>query len=848
MTFAMVNQDLNCYECSRIIPGGLNGLAAHFRNFHYINLSRNRGDSSITCGQNGCLKSYVEFRYLRRHIKRDHFPRDQEIEEFNTSFNDTVDDQVMDIGNEYCNDVTGGEQNISNESDELDLKKNAIGMIGKFHGHGSMTGSLIKNVVENCESLMVNLRDSLEKKVLRKLSQSANIEKSIINEVKQIFEIDSPFDGLKTYDQQMKALIQNFKYIEPEEIPLGLRIDTRKDRNSCNYEPENVKESFQYVPVIKVLELVLCNKEIRSVIETEQPSPAGILGSFIDGAHFQNHNFFQRYPHALRLKLYYDEFEIVNPLGSKTCIHKIGAFYYQIDNLPCHMNSELSSIHVLLLCCHEDIKKYGFHRVLEPFLSDLKKLEKEEGVELWFDNQPFVLRASISSFCGDGLAVHEVFNLLGPSANFFCRLCTYSREDLHARTLNLGEPRTEQKFNEDLNFLAESNYSAAAMTATGIKGDCCLNKSKYFHNARNKIFDAMHDFLCGVCPMVVKLVLQQFICKEKEPKFDCKWLNNEISLFNYGYLEQTNKPSANFTKEMLNKKENTLSQKAMQMWTLVRVLPFILTEKVDSENDYMQIILVLLRIMDIAFAPKIPKCDLPYLHALIEDFAWLLAEKFKDINWINKIHHMFHYADCIFWSGPLIYHWCMRFEAQHGEFKLRAQNVHNFKNPPKTIIRISQCNQSSRWGAGDVKVNQIRKISGNEKLVSCMLSHQHIIDLGLLEDDFVYNAKSIYFNGIEFRPGFFVVLETEYENEDGLVVFGRVEEIVAVNDKIYLLSTVCQTINFDIDLHAYHIKLNHESEVIQFIEVKSLKFYKPFCYWTKSGSANLYISTRHIIV
>lgn len=117
------------------------------------------------------------------------------------------------------------------------------------------------------------------------------------------------------------------------------------------------------------------------------------------------------------------------------------------------MNSELSSIHVLLLCCDADVKKYGFKKILEPFLHDLAQLESDEGILVEGQGYEFVLRASIAAFCGDGLSVHDVFNLLGPSANKFCRLCLYSRNDLHAGSLAAGQPRTEDVFDQHLALL-----------------------------------------------------------------------------------------------------------------------------------------------------------------------------------------------------------------------------------------------------------------------------------------------------------------------------------------------------------------------------------------------------------
>ncbi|XP_066581711.1 uncharacterized protein [Prorops nasuta] len=362
----------------------------------------------------------------------------------------------------------------------------------------------------------------------------------------------------------------------------------------CTYVPTQVDESCQYVPIIDVLKLVLSSKDIRKVITEEKDSSDNMLGSFRDGQHFKNHSFFQKHKDAIRLRLYYDELEIVNPLGSKTGVHKIGSFYYQIANLPAHVNSELSSIHVLLLFCYTDIQKYGFSKVLSPFLHDLSKLESDEGISLTFENgDSFILRASLESFCVDGLAIHDVFGLLSPKANKFCRLCLYSRHDLSSKSLNLGQERTEQLFNEHLDLLKRTNFADATKTRNGIKGPCCLNESKYFHISYNKVFDIMHDFLCGLYPMIVKLVLYEYVVIQKI--FDTAYLNGKISLFNYGYLENKNKPSANFTDAILSRKEHNLSQKAMQIWCLTRSFPFLLAEKVNSEDNHMKLILYLLK-------------------------------------------------------------------------------------------------------------------------------------------------------------------------------------------------------------------------------------------------------------
>ena len=53
-------------------------------------------------------------------------------------------------------------------------------------------------------------------------------------------------------------------------------------------------------------------------------STDGLLRDFCDGEDFKRHPLFGQDPQALILHCYYDDFQVTNPLGSKTRKHKIG--------------------------------------------------------------------------------------------------------------------------------------------------------------------------------------------------------------------------------------------------------------------------------------------------------------------------------------------------------------------------------------------------------------------------------------------------------------------------------------------------------------------------------------------
>lgn len=872
-------EQLRCYLCSQRVPGGLDGLRNHFIQNHGLTINRGLGNEGFICGEINCQRNFKNFYSLRRHVRQNHTvendaedaaePRevnhnqdqDPEIPLNGAGMNDIPFD-APNINNNNNNNTNGENQelvdneeiNVNRENynlmDDLtynDLRTFIIRMISRLHSNCSMNGAMISRIIDEFEELSMLLRDFFKQAVLKHIREQQLLGGEEENNLLEVFNFESPFADLRNLDQQMKALKDRCNYIEPQEIPLGKREDTSLDKENCTYLPTMVTDTFQYVPIIDVLKLVLSNPTILEAIEHEEPSPDGILSSFVDGQYCKNHAFFSRFPRALKLGLYYDELEIVNPLGSKTTIHKLGCFYYKILNLPSHMQSELSAIHVLVICCDADVKKYGFEPILEPFLQDLLKLESEDGVNIQINGEEFILRASIASFCGDGLAVHQVYNLLSPSADKFCRMCMYSRKDLHEASVEQFPQRTEDLFKQHLSLLEENNFNDNTKTETGVKGDCCFNKSRYFHIADNKIFDPFHDFLQGICPMIIKLVLKELVIVDR--KFSIEYFNNRISTFDYGYVEIKNKPSANFTNAMIQKSQHSISQKGMQTWLLMRVFPFLVFEKaIADENEYLGLIVHLLRIMEIVFAPKLATSLIPYLRALIIDFFQLFKRLFPEINPINKFHHLSHYPESILWAGPINQFNCARFEGKHNEIKTRAQTVHNFKNPPKTLVRAPQSVQSSKWGAGDVQLHKFQILNGFRSSVRNTLSTDHLKNLGYADDDQVFKSCFVRVDGTEYRIGLYVCLEVANTREDNLPLFGRIKEIIIVNKNNILLSTAIHaTRYFDDNLNAFCIE-NDDSDLDRFVEVFGLAHYKPYCGWSQPTSDDLFISLRHILL
>lgn len=126
--------------------------------------------------------------------------------------------------------------------------------------------------------------------------------------------------------------------------------------------------------------------------------------------------------------MFYDDFECVNPLGSKTKKHKIGAIYFSIRNFPPKMLSQLDNIFLLTLFYVDDINKSicNFNDILRSLFRDLKILET-----IGFDLNWTVIKGALVCICYDNLGGNVLLGLSESfSAHYFCRFCITKNCDM----------------------------------------------------------------------------------------------------------------------------------------------------------------------------------------------------------------------------------------------------------------------------------------------------------------------------------------------------------------------------------------------------------------------------------
>ena len=114
---------------------------------------------------------------------------------------------------------------------------------------------------------------------------------------------------------------------------------------------------------------------------------------------------------SLQLILYHDDFETVNPLGTKVVKYKVSAFLFVLENILAKYRSRLNNINLLLLAPSALVQKYDYKEILKPVLDDILTLENT-GIEIKLDGQEHAFLLTVSMVVADNLAAHALGRIL----------------------------------------------------------------------------------------------------------------------------------------------------------------------------------------------------------------------------------------------------------------------------------------------------------------------------------------------------------------------------------------------------------------------------------------------------
>ena len=294
----------------------------------------------------------------------------------------------------------------------IEYQRSVVLFILKMQEKCLLPDSTMFELINGMTGLQQNVI-SLFAKSVNEIADSILISDTIIScTTNQFCEI---FNVMKSQHLKNKFLKENLKLVEPIEYELKLGVET---------------SSYQYVPILKNIQVLCENTEILDYVMSEQLTYENLnnLTDIYDGMNFKNNHIFQSYP-CIQIILYFDEFMVSNLLRGNQTHQKLAAFYYVLGNIPHKFRSVVKYMQLALLCKSVDIKKFGFNAILEPLINDIKILEND-GIKI--SGVPCHVKGSIVAIIGDNLAAHQIggYTTCFSGNTRCCRFCLASHADM----------------------------------------------------------------------------------------------------------------------------------------------------------------------------------------------------------------------------------------------------------------------------------------------------------------------------------------------------------------------------------------------------------------------------------
>lgn len=172
--------------------------------------------------------------------------------------------------------------------------------------------------------------------------------------------------------------------------------------------------------------------------------------------------------------LYFDDFEVNNPLGSHASL--ILGVYYCFPTAPSYLKSNLQSVFVAALFNSKDVKNLRNDRSFYHLIEELNELQNI-GLTIILSEKNFKIKFVLGLVVGDNLGVNTVLGFTKSfSSNFFCRFCHKN----HTQTLAIEDTdllRNRQNYSENV----LKNYCKS----TGVNEEFIINNIDSFHVVDN---------------------------------------------------------------------------------------------------------------------------------------------------------------------------------------------------------------------------------------------------------------------------------------------------------------------------------------------------------------------------
>ncbi|KAF6211003.1 hypothetical protein GE061_014116 [Apolygus lucorum] len=355
-----------------------------------------------------------------------------------------------------------------------------------------------------------------------------------------------------------------------------------------------------------------------------------------------------------------------------------------------------------------DERKIFGNSLFKKVIEELNFLS-EVGIEVPASpTQTVRVKFALGCLLGDNLGLNQICGFVESfSAKHCCRICSCNYQEAPHRE----DPATLRDSSNYLVAVAQNDVQA-----TGVKEKAVWLGVRGFDLFINTSPDHMHDFLEGVCPYLMALVLNGL--ETHLHRFTVSLLNARVRSFDFG-------PESNIPPALTLSRDKISKMSASEMRVLVlyfglligdMVIPFtdeqLLTFKKGEyrwkvplvkgrryeAHAYYRLYLWLRQLHDMLLCDAIDEAFAASLSTHIEALLKCYLELSAPFNRTHlppKLHFLTHYPTAMLRNGPILSLSSMRFESKHRALKKSLNSVATTVNIPLSASKKIQLQLNS---------------------------------------------------------------------------------------------------------------------------------------------------------
>ena len=798
---------------------------------HVVNAHRYHPKFVVSC--TACCKTWKKYESFRKHVMRKHSGDSLMATVSNNEYD-------MDSSLQFTEDTPTADVQSHNHAElahryEDQLCAQAAWFILKLESVHGFSQAAVSDTVSYTDELVQTCMNVAKERLLH------NVPECMHDAVEVAARPVDVFQFIDTKRKHVKYLKDNFSLLEPVAVVMGQRMNIKAGTQVAS----SVKVYAYAVPFIQNLQHLLSLPEVKKCIFSDSAleDRDNCMTDFRHGQYCKNDPVLQQ-AYALKILGYYDDIEVVNPIGAHTKKHKLSVFFWTLLNIPPKYRSKLSCIQLVAVAKSRDCKQFGLSALLSDFTHGLKLLY-QEGIDVVDECGAVIrLKGGLVAFCGDTLASNVIggFKEGVGFAHKMCRTCEISRPEMKSVLLEdhcvLRDENEHIQRCQDLCMFMTSKTRRYWSQLYGINGNSVLMNLPGFSLTSCLIHDPMHLLFEGVSVTEMKNLLQYLIYDKKY--FTLSFLN--VAMTETALGVPANCRPNQMDADRLHSAENKLNLTANQMMWYSHLLPFAVSHKIPEDDEKWINFIRLLQIQQLCTSPVATAATVYSLKLLIARHNKIFQAIYPKSSFTPKMHYLVHMPSQIKNFGPLRNHWCMRMEAKNSFFK--RKKLKNTKNVPLTVAREHQlwmC-YSQHDSTGSVNQLYLRSPLSHNTGHSVAL-HDYAYGRLLLETFQLADVQLAVVNEV-------VVNEVKYRANDIILrrdkccgnsaEFCIVKEVVVWNNEAYLICSCSNIEYFDCHRNAYYIRKNH---VMQAVHPETLHIPWPVFCLPGTSSDEYYVSS-----